>query len=60
MSEDNLFAVSRISNGWLITIHEHWKQNARVVYCSIWPEVEKVCRNIAFPYPNKDEPRGPA
>lgn len=54
-----LFTVSRASNGWLVTLHDSFYGAERTVLCLTWEEVEKVMRAAAFPYPNKNEPRGP-
>lgn len=55
-----LFTVSRASNGWLVDIFaEYLAGPSRTVLCMTWAEVEEVMRAEAFPYPNKDEPRGP-
>ena len=55
---EELFSVARIENGWLLTIRERHESD-RQVFCGTWDEVATTCANVAFPYPNRCEPRGP-
>ncbi len=55
--DEELFSVSRIESGWLVRISERYAR--RTVHCATWDEVAKLCQEVAFPYPDKTEPRGP-
>jgi len=55
-----LFTVSRADNGWIVDLHMRYCAGpAKTVLCLTWEEVEKVCRDAAFPYPNPNDPRKP-
>jgi hypothetical protein len=53
-----LFTVQRADNGWLVDLHARYTP-AKTVLCLTWDEVEKVCREAAFPYPDPNDPRKP-
>jgi hypothetical protein len=55
----SLFTVSRAHNGWIVTLHDGFYTASRTILCLTWEEVEKVCREAAFPYPDPSDPRKP-
>lgn len=58
-TRERLFDVSRISNGWIITICDHWGHSVCERFCATWDEVIAHATETAFPYVDKTEFRGP-
>lgn len=54
--ELDIASLSRISNGWIITKHGGFFESSERIFCPTWATVLDKLRDLAFPYPNKEEP----
>lgn len=57
MNTRPICSIDRAHNGWIVTIHG--AVSARSYLCLTWEEVERMARDAAFPFPDKEEPRIP-